>query len=447
MSDLLIAVGGTGQHVALAVSRLVFLGALPKMEVAIIDADDNQELSVSLKTFGNTLQEGYTIHPLENGEKIFPPFDKAIKEDPEFHELFLSAHPEPLQKDIFEVCFDEQSAAIHVKDGMFGRPAVGATVFAHNKDTLLKAVFERVNLANNIFIAGSMVGGTGAGMLHQITKQIAAPGRRVYGLIFLRWFSVPRTAQKQTINDGTLDRNMRYGLDYFFRDTRPLLKASLLIGLPDHPPSPKVGQISLEAGKNDEKKHYFHLVTAHGVLKLQKIAVIEATDGSGYAAIFDSDQPYQMYESDWNGRPLHWYVNRGLFVKEVLDYASSPKFKKEIDSAFGFLGSKANIGRGLYEAIDQYEKKQRETKIGEIIRTWTMLSKQYRFALSWLDEVLDSMPESFHHSSYTKVKVSEAEKANVVQTIWAKSLVQGQEVLSPAEVAHRLHALLVNHFA
>lgn len=448
MSDLLIAVGGTGQHVALAVSRLVFLGALPPLELATIDADDSQELSTSLRTFGQTVEPGYSTHPLtERAEKIYPPYDKTAKQDPEFQDLFLDAQLDPVHRDIFEVCFDEVSARIHVKDGMFGRPSVGAAIFAHNTDTMLKAVFERINLANNIFIAGSVVGGTGAGLIHQLVKKIDARRHRIYGLIFLRWFNVPRGAAKQTIDDNTQDRNMRYGLDYFFRDTRPLLKAALLIGLPDHPPDAKAAPITLEAGKTDEKKHYLHLTAAYGLLRIQKIAVTEQTDGSTYAAAYDSDNPTQMYEADWrDGHTLHWYANRGAFVKELLDYAISPKFRREISAAFGLLGNPKNVGQGLYEAIKIYDKRQRETKIDEIMHTLRLLSEQYQFSLSWLDEVLEPLPERLHHDRYTRVKDRDPEKAKELQTIWAKSLEPGVELPTPQEVAHKLHALIVESF-
>jgi hypothetical protein len=448
MADLLIAVGGTGQHVALAVSRLAFLGALPQMELATIDADDGQELSVKLKTFGETVEPDYTHHPLMNGEKIYHPFDKTVQKDPEFQDLFAGMHLEPPQKDVFEVCFDEYSSGIHVKDGMFGRPSVGATIFAHNKNTQLKSVFERVNLATNIFIAGSFVGGTGAGLIHQLVKMMEGKGKRIYGLIFLRWFGVPRGAARQTINDSTQDRNMRYGLDYFFRDTRPLLKAALLIGLPDHPPDAKVAPIVMEPGKTNEKKHYFHLVAAYGVINMQKIAVTEQTDGSTYAAIYDNDHPLQIYDAPWrDGRELYWYANRGGFVKELLDYVCSAKFRKEIGSAFGWTGSPRNIGQMLYDAIKLYDKRQREVKIDEIVRTFDLLSKQYQFSLSWLDDVLEPMPDRFRHDRYTRVRESDAEKAKELQVIWAKNWEVGVELPTPQEVAYKLHDLLVESFS
>jgi hypothetical protein len=65
---------------------------------------------------------------LTNGDKIYPPFNKAEREKPSFQDLFLSQSPNILEKELFEVCFEEESAAISVNDGMFGRPAIGATI-------------------------------------------------------------------------------------------------------------------------------------------------------------------------------------------------------------------------------------------------------------------------------------------------------------------------------
>jgi hypothetical protein len=45
---LFIGVGGTGQHVALAIARMIRLGALPPMKAYIIDGDDNGALAREL---------------------------------------------------------------------------------------------------------------------------------------------------------------------------------------------------------------------------------------------------------------------------------------------------------------------------------------------------------------------------------------------------------------
>ncbi|MEM4724327.1 MAG: hypothetical protein QXP01_04890 [Candidatus Hadarchaeum sp.] len=443
MADLLIAVGGTGQHVALAVSRLVFLGALPRMELAVVDADDSRELPTSLRTFGNTVVRGYTEHPLINGDRIYPPFDKAAKQDPKFYELFLTPQSDQLEKDIFDLFFEKDSADHSVKEGMFGCPSVGATIFAHNEKTQLGPVFERANLAEQIFVAGSMVGGTGAGIIHQLVRALHPLPKRIYGLIFLRWFRVPSTEKKGTISDGSMDRNMRYGLDYFFRDTRHLLKASLLIG------SPKQPEISMVAGEVGEKKHYYHLVAAYGILRLPRIAVTEETDGSIYASAFEDAA--EMYQQKWNDeKQLSWYANRAYFVKTILEYAITPRFRKEILGSFSFLGNPKNIGEGLYGTIQRYNKPQRERVVDEFIKTWQHLVKQYEFSLTWLDEVLKPLPQNLYHPRYAKVRDNDDEKVAEIQRIWREAPPVEEHLLgsleSSPEVARKFHDLLVKSF-
>jgi hypothetical protein len=285
-------------------------------------------------------------------------------------------------------------------------------------------------------------------LIHQLVKKMHGRGQRIYGLFFLRWFGVPRGATRSTINDGTQDRNMRYGLDYFFRDTRPLLKAAMMIGLPDHPPDDKrVAAIIMEPGKTDEKMHYFHLAAAYGLLSLKKISVTEQTDGSSYAAVYDSDHPLQIYEAQWrDGRELFWYANRGGFVKEILDYVCSAKFRKEIESAFSLLGNPRNIGQMFYDAIKLFDKRQRAVKIDEVIRTFRLLYQQYQFSLSWLDEVLEPLPDRLHQDRYTRVKDSDPEKAKELQAIWAKNWERGVEDPTPQQIAYKLHDLLVESF-
>jgi len=101
----------------------------------------------------------------------------------------------------------------------------------------------------------------------------------------------------------------------------------------------------------------------------------------------------------------------------------------------------------FYDAIKLYDKRQRAVKIDEVIRTFRLLSLQYQFALSWLDEVLEPLPDKLHHNRYTHVKDSDPEKAKELQAIWAKNWEAGVELPTPQEIAYKLHDLLVENFS
>jgi hypothetical protein len=448
MADLLIAIGGTGQHTALAISRLVFLGVLPRMSLAVIDADDQNELSTNLKTFGQTADGNYGLHPLTNGDKIYPPFDRGVMKDPEFQDLFIQ-NASPLEREIFELAVDADSAGISVNEGMFGRPSVGATIFAQNRLTQLGPVFEGAQDAEKIFVTGSIVGGTGAGILHQLVKALPAD-KRIYAIIFLRWFNAALGGSRQTISDGTMERNMRYGLDYFFKDTRTHLKAAVLIGTPDRYP-PELAPISVHAGDLSEKNHYFHLAAGYAALKLPKISVTEQLNGSVYATAYEGRE--QMYDEVWgndeNAKPLGWFVNRARFVKEILDYASDDNFIGQVEATLGRLAifqKPENIGLGLQQTLLQYPGTERKVRLREIAQTWRVLSRQYEFSLTWLEDVLGRFPVEKYVARYKEVRESPAARVKEIQTLWREPIPMGQTPLSAPEVARAFHQKLVASF-
>lgn len=454
MANMLIAIGGTGQHTALAVSRLAFLGALPQMRLAVIDSEDSNELSLSLKTFGNTVTGDnkvgdYAEHPLINGDSIYPPFKKELLKDPKFKDLFLTQNAQAVETELFELTFDEQSADISVKEGMFGRPSVGATIFAQNKNTSLADVFKEANSTDveHLFVTGSMVGGTGAGIMHQLVKALPIE-KRTYGLVFLRWFDTAASGAAQTISKSTMERNMYYGLDYFFKDTRARLRAAMLLGIPDNPP-PDWVPLSVNTGDLGEKPHFLHLMAAYGILKLPQISVTQQLNGSVYAAAYEKRE--QMYDETWgpadNSKKLSWYVNRALIVKEFLDYVGSDHYVKQLKSSYRLaFGAKPNdVGLGLHSTLARYDSKERGARIQEVVQTWQALSQQYAFSLAWLDIVLGKMDKLKYSPEYSSLESNEY-KVSRLQKIWEEALPEGQDNPTGPDLAREFHTKLVRSF-
>ena len=61
--DLVIAVGGGGQHIALAIARLLRIGAIAEpVTTFVIDADCESRLGVKLRSFGNTVNTLSSVH-------------------------------------------------------------------------------------------------------------------------------------------------------------------------------------------------------------------------------------------------------------------------------------------------------------------------------------------------------------------------------------------------
>lgn len=272
MADLLIGVGGGGQHVALAIARLVRLGLWSSPpEVVILDADDKAPLWKTLDTFegkASVLQP----HPLP-ALRIRPPFEKAwLSAEGEFADLFLKRNKsgrkeaDPIERDLFELFFDVDLASTKIGQGMYARPCVGSAVFADAGVAALEGdLVSGLQDGMRVFVVGSFIGGTGAGIIHQLMpwlreKLKGKKGVKLYGSFLLNWLDVGTSGKDATRT--TTDASMQHGLEYFFQRTQDYFDASVLVG------TPPGGSPTKAHDKNNETVSVYPLLAAFGVRQL-----------------------------------------------------------------------------------------------------------------------------------------------------------------------------------
>lgn len=451
-SPVILAIGGTGQHVALAASRLAFLGALPRMRLLTIDADDSGQLSKKLKSFGGTVNPDkpeLAQHPLDDGERIFPPFDRGKLANPRFEDLLLDGSSKTWERETFSLLFDEAAAGISVNDGMFGQPSIGATIFGQNKDVQLKEVFTAIGNASYVIITGSFIGGTGAGIVHQLVHAIHTKYQTVkmYGIFVLPWISIAAAtgATTRTVDDYGLKRNMQYGLHYFYKTTRPLLKASILLGASDQPGS-AFGRVQVGNDDDGELETPLMLVAAAALRRLPEITVKQDNPHAVYAS--SAEDPKSLYGETFGDRTLAWYYSRGRYVQKILDFVRTPDFRKNLDASFGHLGfggSGKNIGEGLYLAIEDYKKEKRGPNLDSIQQTWTQLAAQYDVSLTWLERVLGALPPGQVDNRLATLATGKA-VTDEFQRSWKEPLPKVSQDRSPSDVAREFYQRLVADF-
>lgn len=309
--DLVIAVGGGGQHVALAIARLLRLEGLAEpVETFIIDADSDSRLAQKVRTFGNTVS-ATCPHPLEGAQAIVPPFARDTMKETQFRKIFIDDRADPLEREVFELFYDEESGGVDggigpaggvdIGKGMFANPSVGSAVFASSKHGAMDPLFGRARTAARIFVVGSFLGGTGAGITHQLIKLVreaVGPAKPIYGAFLLRWFDLPPTTG-QTVDTATLLSSMGHGLEYFYRHTKPLLDASMLVGVPDNPP-PQV-KAAPAAQDNDETVSLYPLLAAYGVVLLPDKTDTQARAAHRtYGITHDDNDPVWLLRRNWN---------------------------------------------------------------------------------------------------------------------------------------------------
>lgn len=131
MSNLFIAVGGSGQNVALAYLRLAGLCGFKSADVYVVDCDLESPITNDLKNILNKLTKENTrqiqdmrIEPIPSD---IPPTNLEGRDEKHFGNIFLDP-PNKISLDIAKsVLFKENELNIDIGRGMYGFPSVGAS--------------------------------------------------------------------------------------------------------------------------------------------------------------------------------------------------------------------------------------------------------------------------------------------------------------------------------
>ncbi len=359
--SLLIGVGGTGQHVALAVSRLAQIGALgDDIECRIVDADNSSELAQRTKTAAGYVNPKHGLyHPL--GDQVDPfltPFDPGASGDRgsevTVRDLALRNSARDETRQVFDALFPPEQAQQGVDDGFYAQPVLGATAFAAQPDeeSLIDELASQASSHNDVFICGSFIGGTGAGVIPSLVQRLASEtDNQWYGMFHLKWLQ-PDGGGNADIGPGTMDRNMRHGSDYFYRHVRDNLRASVLLG---PPPGGKdmIGPVTKLS--EDENESYYHVLAAFAMNRLKYDA---ATNYDNDVAVLnhETEQPQWLLHKEWyDDRTLLDRLQSIAYAAELLDYYRDPKHQQLLVDSFEAFGDKKNLPAGLYESLETFD--------------------------------------------------------------------------------------------
>ncbi len=392
MSRALISVGGTGQHVALAVTRLVQMGALRRdIKLIAIDPDTETPLPQLLESPGGMSADR---HPLGMG-RVFAPFDVTRVGKKMFSEMFVDAD-NPLEQDLFEAMFDGNSASIPVYKGMFGTPCVGATVFAEGSNgSALQDLLKPMATQSSVFLCGSVVGGTGAGVIHKLIAEVRRYNEKeMFGVFMLPWFSLPTTGAADAITDAKIQRNTKHGVKYFYEHTLPRLTTSLLLGYPQGRNTELLKPLTLGAGDMGEHPHYLHLVAARALVDLPQAHTADR-GVKAYAMAHDEDRAREgwLLDDPWEADvPLRGLVRAQRLLLNVLTFILQNSAKMlafyQRGAIIRSLGS-FPWGSDLHASITSNTpgNAQQGQFVEQILRELEQVRREAEFCVSWAEQV------------------------------------------------------------
>ena len=436
MGNYLITVGGTGQHFALAVTRLVRIGALPQdLKLIALDADKEGPLSKLLAEPTPSL--AHAAHPLGDGV-VKAPFDLVGRGEGTFAELFVDGqHPE--ESDLFDVLFTAEEGAIPIHNGMQATPCVGATVFSEGANgRAMAALLEPLTTAGRVYVCGSVAGGTGAGMLDKLIQGIRRYYSRdeLYGVFFLPWFEVPQQGTAKGVSPAILERNSNHGLKYFYERTVPAISASLIIGYPGTQRTKLLQPVKVQEGNMGEYASYVQLAAAHALVKLPQ-ARTSNDKKKVYGMVHDDNHEGWLLDDTWGGAAGTPTLRRRLLAlrlqQNLLRFFTHPDQRAEILKPYEggiFAGSTARF-QELHDSIVA-SCPSRERRLGfmkDILARFEDLVTEIEFCIRWVRDIYG------HEGLGTSPLLSELESAfgarspkhwNQLQVLWKGEALPGE---------------------
>lgn len=234
MSYTLVLVGGTGQRFGLALGYLNLLGIASMPDrVVIVDAE------------GATSQNQLTATTerlLRFGQPGFQPTRILPYPETGGGAATLARCVDHAGSELFPLCYDPKEAERRIDEGFYAVPKTAALVFRslmRSKKKLfgdeLTGGVAAASTQRRVFVAGSVVGGTGAGILRELAECYRQANNYVAGIIFGRFFDI--ASGEPTTAD--LERNGRQGCDYLLnRDPHSPFHVMAMVGPPPDAPLP-----------------------------------------------------------------------------------------------------------------------------------------------------------------------------------------------------------------
>jgi hypothetical protein len=257
MANFFIAVGGTGQMVALAYWRLHQL--MPWLEAAKMYHIDKD----TIEHFTNVVPSTF-IDPLpaQAGATVYDHFN-----DPTHNKMC---------DDILDTLFTSSEQKTEIKTGMYGHPPVGSSVIIDRLRTGNDGILAELLSGNpnspspylkdggqhTVVICGSAMGGTGAGGVPSIAQYIdqqLANNRaniKIYVFYFLKHFELPAAGAKN-INSDQITTNAKSGMCYLTDKIAKGADGCLMMGLNVSP----IRRYE-DVGGQTEQSHALHILAA-----------------------------------------------------------------------------------------------------------------------------------------------------------------------------------------
>lgn len=309
MTQVLIGVGGSGQHIVLAYLRVLALGnatAAQVPHVFLIDADaqleQNQGRQSQLVSHIKQLHDQLKLIDQNPQQKpaefeIIRPYNTTLATGAEVKVKEIvygnKQHP-PLEVQAF---FNQDDLEVKLSEGMHANPKVGSTVFGEKLANCMKSGVISLDGSSrqvdqqfgklfaghvtgqharplNVAIVGSVFGGTGSGIIPTLARNLSSVlgsgAVSIATVTTLPWFSLKAGSNGQqgsALNESRLQRNTSFAIRNFKQQLSSQDRSAAVssVFVQSAPQWPVIERPSAGDFDQPEHPHVINLIAAHAV--------------------------------------------------------------------------------------------------------------------------------------------------------------------------------------
>jgi len=237
MTKYLVAVGGSGQHVALAVADYLVLAhgvhekPLPPIQFFLLDSDPAATKTDQFSAWDLSLQQLKALHDAD--PTIGSPQPKHDHPYPDLRsgvETARQAVTDLLGPSAAALLLSNDEAEVRIREGYFGKPHIAGILTEALLDRVeaeqvppqhvIRQLVNALRTDARICLTGSTVGGTGAGVLPRLVEYLAGKNERarICANIGLEWFQIKPDQETGAARQVQMPPNATASLWHYVRE-------------------------------------------------------------------------------------------------------------------------------------------------------------------------------------------------------------------------------------
>ena len=226
------------------------------------------------------------------------------------------------------------------------------------------------------------------------------PNKLVEVLVALLPWHQPATpvGSDAPLSPTSQSRNMRFGAQFLYHQSRQLALQSCLLGIPTTRAA-RVRPVMVDVGNNREYPHLLHAVACYFMQHVTEATVTLDQRHAVSSFLHDPDQPAWLLDQPWHGDiPLRVRLLQAQGLLAALRFLTTERVRGQFQASYGLLFGprRDTYSEALWRTLKAHAPKgvKPAALAGQVWEHWGVEIRRLEFALEWAQQIFGTLPDS-----------------------------------------------------